>query len=59
MKINVKICVDALASAAMNREAALHAEIAVGLLVFHVEQSTDVDAKTVLREIYASAGYVG
>lgn len=57
-KLNIQSCIDALAGAALNREAAFHQEIAVGLLIFAVEKSTDEEAKTRLRYLYADAGYI-
>lgn len=58
MTLNIKACVDTLATSALNRDRAFHSEIAVGLLVFSTENATDEAAKTVLRELYSAAGYI-
>lgn len=56
--LNIQTCVDALAQSALNREAAFQTEIGVSLLIFYTEKSSDVAAKTLLRELYDAAGYV-
>lgn len=53
---NLDFCIDALRGAMALRGQALQTELAVGLYTYHVCGSNDLQAKKVLRSIYASAG---
>lgn len=57
MKLSIETCATALNIAAMNRRSAFQTELAVGLGVFLVASGTHPDAKRLLCEAYAAAGY--
>lgn len=57
MKLSIETCVEALASAAINRKHALQLELAVGLAVFLMHGSTSKEGRAMLVDAYAAAGY--
>lgn len=57
MILSIDTCADALTHAAMNRKAAIQIELAVGLAVFQMHKSTSKDARAMLVDAYAAAGY--
>lgn len=57
MKLSIESCAAALNHAAMNRRAAIQLELAVGLAVFQYQGSSSKDARAMLNDAYAAAGY--
>ncbi len=57
MKLSIESCAIALNHAAMNRKAAIQIELAVGLAVFQLHGSSSKDARAMLTDAYAAAGY--
>ena len=57
MKLSLTACAEALAHAALNRKAALQVELAVGLAVFAMHGDTSKEARAMLNDAYAAAGY--
>ena len=51
-------CIEALQGAMMLTAQAIQVEIAVSFIVFYEQGDTDIQAKKVLRQVYASAGRV-
>ncbi len=51
-------CIEALQGAMMLTAQAIQVEIAVSFVIFYEQGSTDIQAKKVLRQVYASAGRV-
>lgn len=51
-------CIEALSGAMMLTAQAIQVEIAVSFVIFHEHGGTDIQAKKVLRQVYASAGRV-
>ena len=54
----ISYCIEALSGAMMLTAQAIQVEIAVSFIVFYNEGGTDINAKKVLRQVYASAGRV-
>lgn len=57
MILTITTCARALNNAALNRKSAFQMELAVGLAVFLSYGSTDKEAREMLTNIYATAGY--
>lgn len=57
MNLSIETCADALTHAAMNRKAAIQIELSVGLAVFHLYGSSSKEARSMLVDAYAAAGY--
>lgn len=57
MILTINTCARALNTAALNRKSAFQVELAVGLAVFLSYGSTDKDAREMLNNAYATAGY--
>lgn len=57
MNLTIETCASALGHAAMNRKAAIQIELAVGLAVFLLHGSSSKDARAMLVDAYAAAGY--
>jgi hypothetical protein len=57
MNLTIETCADALTHAAMNRKAAIQIELSVGLAVFHLHGSSSKEARVMLVDAYAAAGY--
>lgn len=55
--LSMETCVEALNRSAMNRKVAIQLEIAVGLAVFLLHSGAGKDARTMLNDAYAAAGY--
>jgi hypothetical protein len=57
MQLTLDTCTTALSSAAINHKAAIQLELAVGLAVFHMYKGTNKDARKMLVQAYALAGW--
>lgn len=57
MHLTIEACATALNHAAMNRKSAIQLELAVGLGVFHMHGGADKEARAMLVNAYAAAGY--
>lgn len=56
--ISINTCIKALSNAAMSRRAAFQTELGVALAIFLMKGTTEREARTLLTETYASAGYM-
>lgn len=57
VRLSVETCAKALNTAAINRKSAFQTELSVGLAIFLVVGGTHKEARRVLCETYAAAGY--
>jgi len=57
MHLTLDTCTSALTAAAINHKAAIQLELAVGLAVFHLYKGTNKDARKMLVQAYALAGW--
>lgn len=57
MRLTLDTCTSALTAAAINHKAAIQLELAVGLAVFHLYNGTNKDARKMLVQAYALAGW--
>lgn len=57
MLLTVETCAVALRAAATNYKAAIQLELSVGLAVFHMQGGTSNDARSMLKSVYAAAGW--
>jgi len=57
MHLTLDTCTTALNAAAINHKAAIQLELAVGLAVFHMYKGTNKDARKMLVQAYALAGW--
>lgn len=57
MHLTLDTCTTALHAAAINHKAAIQLELAVGLAVFHMYKGTNKDARKMLVQAYALAGW--
>lgn len=57
MHLTLDTCTNALTAAAINHKAAIKLELAVGLAVFHLYKGTNKDARRMLVQAYALAGW--
>ena len=55
--LSLEICIKTLSQAASTRWRAVQLEMAVGVLYFAVEKSTNKQTRKAMMEVYASAGY--
>lgn len=57
MELSIETCTSCLTHAAINRKQALQLEFAVGLCVFLLFKGAGVEARRMLNQTYAAAGY--
>lgn len=56
--LSIETCIKALTRAAISRRAAFQTEIGVGFAVFLIKGNAEKEARQLLTETYASAGYM-